>query len=50
MLAEHLGFVSAVKKPRLAQRDVSFGNESVIGDCEEADVRYLFKTRRSKAV
>ena len=44
MLAEYLEFVSAVKKPRL------FGNESVIGDCEGADVRYLFKTKRSKAV
>ena len=50
MLAEYLGFVSAVKKPRLVRGDVSFGNESVIGDCEEADVRYLFKTKRSKSV
>jgi hypothetical protein len=50
MLAEYLEFVSAVKKPRLVRGDVSFGNESVIGDCEGADVRYLFKTKRSKAV
>ena len=50
MLAEYLEFVSAVKKPRLVRGDVSFGNESVIGDCEEADVRHLFKTKRSKAV
>ena len=26
------------------------GNGSVIGDCEEADVRYLFKAKRSKTV
>ena len=32
------------------RRDVSFGNESVIEDCEGADVRYLFKTKWSKAV
>ena len=50
MLAEYLAFVSAVNKPRLVRGDVSFGNESVIGDCEGADVRYLFKTKRSKAV
>ena len=50
MLAEYLVFVSAVKKPRLVRGDVSFGNESVIGDCEGADVRYLFKTKRSKVV
>ncbi len=50
MLAKYLGFVSAVKKPRLVRGDVSFGNESVIGDCEAEDVRYLFKTKRSKVV
>ena len=50
MLAEYLEFVSSVKKPRLVRGDVSFGNESVIGDCEEADVRYLFKAKRSKVV
>jgi hypothetical protein len=50
MLAEYLAFVSAVKKPMLVRGDVSFGNESVIGDCEAADVRYLFKTKRSKFV
>jgi len=49
MLAEYLAFVSAVRKPRLVRGDVSFGDESVIGDCEEADVRYLFKTKRGKA-
>ncbi|HBO99129.1 MAG TPA: hypothetical protein DD637_04760 [Verrucomicrobia bacterium] len=27
--------------------DVSFGNESPLGACEEADVRHLFKMRRS---
>ena len=27
--------------------NVSFGNKSALGDCEEADVRYLFKMRRS---
>ena len=47
MLADYLTFVSSVKKPRLVRGDVSFGNESVIGDCEGADVRYLFKMRRS---
>ena len=50
MLTEYLEFVSSVKKPRLVRGDVSFGNESVIGDCEAADVRYLFKTKRSKSV
>ncbi len=50
MLAEYLVFVSSVKKPRLVRGDVSYGNESVIGDCEAADVRYLFKTKRSKSV
>ena len=50
MLTEYLEFVSAVKKPRLVRGDVSFGNESVIGDCEGADVRYLFKAKRSKVV
>ncbi len=50
MLADYLTFVSSVKKPRLVRGDVSFGNESVIEDCEEADVRYLFKMRRSKRV
>ena len=50
MLAEYLKFVSTVKKPRLVRGDVSFGNESVIGDCEAADVRYLFKVKRSKVV
>ena len=50
MLTEYLEFVSDVRKPRLVRGDVSFGNESVIGDCEEADVRYLFKTKRSKTV
>ena len=33
------------RKPRLARGDVSFSSESVIGDCEAADVRYLFKAR-----
>lgn len=50
MLAEYLEFVSSVRRPRLVRGDVSFGNESVIGDCEGADVRYLFKVRRSKRV
>ena len=50
MLTEYLAFVSSVKKPRLVRGDVSFGNESVIGDCEAVDVRYLFKAKRSKAV
>ena len=48
MLADYLKFVGGIKKPRLVRGDVSFGNESVIGDCEEAGVRYLFKVRRSK--
>lgn len=50
MLAEYLRFASSVRKPRLVRGDVSFGSESVIGDCEAADVRYLFKARRSKRV
>ena len=50
MLAKFLSFVPAAKQPGLVRGDVSFGNESVIGDCEAADVRYLFKTKRSKAV
>lgn len=50
MLSEYLAFVSAVRKPCLVRGDVSFGNDSVICDCEGADVRYLFKTKRSKAV
>ncbi len=50
MLTEYLEFVSSVKKPRLVRGDVSFGNESVVGDCEAAGVRYLFKTKRSKSV
>ena len=50
MLTEYLLFVSAVKKPRLVRGDVSFGNESVVGDCEAADVRYLFKVKRSASV
>ena len=50
MLADYLAFVSSVKKPRLVRGDVSFGNESALGDREEADVRYLFKMRRSKRV
>ena len=50
MLAECLESVSSVKKPRLVRGDVSFGNEPVIGDCEKADVRYLFKARRSESV
>ena len=50
MLAESLRFASSVRKPRLVRGDVSFGSESVIGDCEAAHVRYLFKARRSKRV
>ena len=50
MLSEYLAFVSAVRKPCLARGDVSFGNDSVICDCEAADVRYLFKARRTKGV
>ena len=50
MLAEYLRFASSVRKPRLVRGDVSFGSESVIGDCEAADVRYLFKARRTKGV
>lgn len=50
MLSEYLEFVSKVRKPRLVRGDVSFGNESVAGDCEAAGVRYLFKLKRSKAV
>lgn len=50
MLSEYLAFVSAVRKPCLVRGDVSFGNDSVICDCEAADVRYLFKARRSKRV
>ena len=50
MLAEYLKFVSSVRKPRLVRGDVSFGSESAIGDCEAADVRCLFKARRTKGV
>ncbi|HBO98355.1 MAG TPA: hypothetical protein DD637_00740, partial [Verrucomicrobia bacterium] len=50
MLRDCLAFVSSVKKPRLVRGDVSFGNESALGDREEADVRYLFKMRRTKRV
>ena len=50
MLAECPRFASSVRKPRLVRGDVSFGSESVIGDCEAADVRYLFKARRTKGV
>ena len=50
MLSEYLAFVSAVRKPCLVRGDVSFGNDSVICDCEAADVRYLFKARRTKGV
>lgn len=50
MLSEYLAFVSAVRKPCLVRGDISFGNDSVICDCEAADVRYLFKARRSKRV
>lgn len=50
MLAEYLRFASSVRKPRLVRGDVSFGSESVIGDCEAADVRYHFKARRTKGV
>ena len=50
MLAECLRFASSVRKPRLVRGDVSFGSESVIGDCEAADVRCLFKARRTKGV
>lgn len=50
MLTEYLAFVSSVKRPRLVRGDVSFGNESVIGDCEAADVRHLFKVKRSPRV
>lgn len=50
MLSEYLEFVAGVRKPRLVRGDVSFGNESVAGDCEAAGVRYLFKVKRSKAV
>ena len=50
MLAECLRFAPSVRKPRLVRGDVSFGSESVIGDCEAADVRYLFKARRTKGV
>ena len=50
MLAEYLRFVSSAGKPRLVRGDVSFGGESAVGDCEAADVRYLFKARRTKGV
>ena len=50
MLADYLKFVSTVRKPRLVRGDVGFGNDSVVGDCEDAGVRYLFKVRRSKSV
>ena len=50
MLSEYLAFTSTVRRPCLVRGDVSFGNDSVICDCETADVCYLFKARRPKRV